>query len=271
MKILSFNVNGIRARIESIKKVVELHDPDVIGLQETKVADESFPVEQIETLGYKVFYHGQKMNHGVAIMSKKEPKTLIKGMPTDTADMQKRLISAEFEGKNGQRVWIVNSYFPQGENRSHAVKFPYKEKYYADLYNFLQSKISTNSNLILMGDFNVAPKDMDIGIGEANAQRWLKTGKTCFLPEERQWFEKLVSLGLFDTWREQNPNEAKIFTWFDYRSKGFEDEPKRGLRIDFILATKNLLEHLTKTSIDYETRSLERPSDHCPVLAEFDI
>lgn len=269
MKIVSFNVNSIRARMPSLQYLIETQAPDIIGLQETKVADEMFPVEEVESLGYKVYFHGQKAHHGVAIMSKIEAEKIIKGMPNDTEDMQKRMITAEFKTPDGENLHLINSYFPQGENRSHPEKFPYKQKFYADLLDFLNSEFSQKKRVALMGDFNVALEDIDIGIGETNRQRWLKTGKTCFLPEERQWLQKIMDWGFFDTWREQNPTEDKLFTWFDYRSKGFEDSPKRGLRIDMILATENLQKKLKTTAIDYDTRSLERPSDHCPIIAEF--
>lgn len=253
----------------SLKYLIETQAPDIIGLQETKVADDMFPQAEVEDLGYKVYFHGQKAYHGVAIMSKIEAEKVIKGMPNDTEDMQKRMITADFKAPDGENISIINSYFPQGENRSHLEKFPYKKKYYADLLDFLNAEFSSKKRLALMGDFNIALEDLDIGIGEENRKRWLRTGKTCFLPEEREWLQKVMDWGFIDTWRWQNPTEDKLFTWFDYRSKGFEDTPKRGLRIDMILATKSLIEYLSATDIDYATRSLERPSDHCPIIAEF--
>jgi len=122
-----------------------------------------------------------------------------------------------------------------------------------------------------MGDFNVAPVDADIGIGDDNAQRWLRTGKTCFLPEEREWFQALTEWGLYDGYREQHPEINDRFSWFDYRSKGFEREPKRGLRIDHILLTRPLMDHCRATGIDYQIRAMNKPSDHCPVWAEIEI
>lgn len=255
--------------MESLAYLIQTQAPDIIGLQETKVADDIFPIAEVEALGYKVYFHGQKAHHGVAILSKNEAEKIIKGMPNDTEDMQKRMITAEFKMPNGENFSLINSYFPQGENRSHATKFPYKEKYYADLLDFLNTEFSNKKPMALMGDFNIALQDIDIGIGEDNRKRWLKTGKTCFLPEEREWLQKIMDWGFLDTWRLQNPQENSLYTWFDYRSKGFDDTPKRGLRIDMILATPALVENLTATSIDYATRSLERPSDHCPIIAEF--
>ena len=116
-----------------------------------------------------------------------------------------------------------------------------------------------------MGDFNVAPAKLDIGIGEQNAKRWLRDGKTAFLPEEIAMWEKIKNLGFIDTWREHNPDEESIFSWFDYRSRMFDANPKRGLRIDHIMLSLNLKKYLLASGIDYEARAMEKPSDHCPV------
>jgi exodeoxyribonuclease-3 len=118
---------------------------------------------------------------------------------------------------------------------------------------------------------NVAPLDLDVGIGEENAKRWLRTGSCCFLPEEREWLEALTSWGLKDAFRVVHPEVADRFSWFDYRSKGFDREPKRGLRIDLLLATAPLAARLGDAGIDYDIRAMERPSDHCPVWADFDL
>jgi exodeoxyribonuclease-3 len=122
-----------------------------------------------------------------------------------------------------------------------------------------------------MGDFNVAPADSDIGIGADNARRWLRTGKACFLPEERQWFAVLQDWGLHDSFRLLHPDVDDRFSWFDFRSRGFDTEPKRGLRIDHILLTRSLLTHCRAAGIDYEIRGMEKPSDHCPVWVELDF
>ena len=117
-----------------------------------------------------------------------------------------------------------------------------------------------------MGDMNISPTDRDIGIGEQNKKRWLRTGKCSFLPEEREWYQKLYDLGLTDAWRALNPEEETIYSWFDYRSKGFDDDPKRGLRIDHLLITRPLLAQNKNVLIDYEFRGMQKPSDHCPVI-----
>ena len=116
---------------------------------------------------------------------------------------------------------------------------------------------------------NIAAIDEDIGIGLDNQKRWLREGKTSFLPEERAWLQTLYDWGLTDTFRHLHPSISDRFSWFDYRSKGFEREPRRGLRIDLILASQSMLELLTKAEIDYETRAMDKPSDHCPIWAQF--
>jgi len=116
-----------------------------------------------------------------------------------------------------------------------------------------------------MGDFNIAPVDHDIGITDDAKKRWLRTGKTSFLPEERAWFERLIQWGLVDSWRSVHPEVSDRYSWFDYRSRGFEDDPKRGLRIDHILVSKPLMERMTDCGIDYTLRAMDKPSDHCPV------
>lgn len=130
---------------------------------------------------------------------------------------------------------------------------------------------SQKEQIVVMGDFNISYQDIDIGIGDQNAKRWLRTGKCSFLPEEREWFDKLLGWGLTDTYRAQHPENNSFFSWFDYRSKGFDDVPKRGLRIDGVLATAPLIERLVASGIDYDTRAMEKPSDHAPIWAEFKL
>lgn len=267
MKVVSFNINGLRARIHQLQALIEKHQPDVIGLQEIKVHDEAFPLEEVQNLGYHVEFHGQKAHYGVAILSKLKPKSIIKGFATDEPDAQRRMITAVFENTHGEEVTIMNGYFPQGDNIEHEVKFPAKRKFYADLMNHLETSCSPTQHIIVMGDINISPTDLDIGIGELNRKRWLKTGKCSFQPEERQWLSTLLSWGFIDTFRHLSPTEHEKYSWFDYRSKGFDDN--RGLRIDVILATQSLNAVCQVSDIDYELRGIDKPSDHAPVWAEF--
>lgn len=266
MKIISFNINGLRARPHQLDKIVEQYQPDIIGLQEIKVADEMFPHELVDHLGYHVYHHGQKGHYGVALLCKQAPKAVHKGFSTDTEDAQKRLIMADFETAFGA-LTVVNGYFPQGESRDHETKFPAKEKFYADLLNYVKNEHNPESNIIIMGDMNISPTDLDIGIGEDSRKRWLRTGKCSFLPEERVWYQRLYECGLEDTFRKLNPWTNDKFSWFDYRSKGFAEN--RGLRIDHILANSKLAERCVDTGIALDIRAMEKPSDHAPIWATF--
>jgi exodeoxyribonuclease III len=264
MKIVSFNINSIRARPHQLLHIRDTIDPDVIGLQETKVNDPDFPIKEIKAMGYHIEFWGQKGHYGVAILSKKKPIEVQKGFIRDTAEDQKRFIQAKFKwGKKS--ITIMNGYFPQGENISHETKFPKKIKFYNDLKKHIKKLQKTEENLIVMGDFNVAPSLIDIGIGENNAKRWLREGKTAFLPEEIDMWNSIKNLGFIDSWRHENPEEDSIYSWFDYRSRMFDDSPKRGLRIDHIMISSNLLSYMQSTGIDYSARAMEKPSDHCPI------
>lgn len=271
MKCVSFNVNSIRTRLHQLEALIKKHAPDIVGLQETKVSDGDFPVEQINALGYHVEFFGQKTHYGVALLSKKAPLSCVKGFEDETTDDQKRFIACQYTDEQAMPFWVLNGYFPQGESRDHPNKFPNKQRFYQNLQHFLLRHHKPLDKIIVMGDLNVAPDDKDVGIGEAAQQRWLKTGKCSFLPEEREWFQTLCEWGLIDCYRLHFANKADDMSWFDYRSRGFEQEPKRGLRIDFILATKNLSQHCIGAGIDYDIRAMERPSDHCPVWAEFSL
>ena len=267
MKIVSFNINSIRARPHQLIHIRDTLDPDVIGLQETKVNDPDFPFEVINEIGYHAEIWGQKGHYGVAILSKKKPLNIIKGFLGDTDDDQKRFIQATFKWKK-ESIVIMNGYFPQGENRNHETKFPKKIKFYNDLQSHIEKLKKKEANVVVMGDFNVAPDPKDIGIGENNVRRWLRDGKTAFLPEEIEMWTRIKEIGFIDTWRYKNPNEHSIYSWFDYRSRMFEDNPKRGLRIDHILLSTNLEKKIKNTGIDYEARAMEKPSDHCPIWLE---
>ncbi|CAB0150186.1 Exodeoxyribonuclease III [Pseudidiomarina piscicola] len=269
MKLISFNINGIRARLHQLQALIEKHQPDVIGLQETKVHDDQFPLADVEALGYHVIFHGQKGHYGVAMLSKKPLENPQFGFPGDEEDAQRRMIMGDLCLDDGTRVRILNGYFPQGESRDHPLKFPAKEKFYADLMSYLNQDLDPSQPVVVMGDVNISHQDCDIGIGPDNAKRWLRTGKCSFLPEEREWLNTLMNWGLVDTYRLQHPDVIDQFSWFDYRSKGFNDN--RGLRIDLILATEKLAAKLVDSGIDYQLRGIEKPSDHAPIWSEFKL
>ena len=269
MKVISFNVNSVRMRAHQLENLIEKHAPDVIGLQETKVTDEDFPVEHYRSLGYEPVFYGQKTHYGVALLSRLPIINSMTGLPQEDDSAQRRYVEATVDF-NGTEVVVGNGYFPQGENREHPEKFPNKANFYRNLNEHLDNSYSSDQPLIIMGDMNISHQDIDIGIGEDNRKRWLRTGKCSFLPEEREWLDKLLGWGLSDTYRDKYPEET-LYSWFDYRSKGFEREPKRGLRIDLILASKALADKVVDAGIDYDVRGMTKPSDHCPIWTEFSL
>ena len=268
-RVVSFNINGVRARPHQLEALKDKYDPDIIGLQETKVQDPDFPLQMVEDIGYHVAFYGQKSHYGVALLSKEAPISVEYGLPSDDTEAQRRLIAGTYR-LGDQELTVLNGYFPQGESRDHPIKFPHKERFYAELNDLLNSRFSPQQNLMVIGDMNVAPDDLDIGIGADNARRWLRTGKCSFLPEERDWLSRLFDWGLCDTYRTRFPEANDRFSWFDYRSKGFDREPKRGLRIDLLLATACLQSRIRDAGIAYDIRGMEKPSDHCPIWVDFD-
>lgn len=269
MKLVSFNVNSIRLRLHQLAAVIEKYDPEFIGLQETKVQDHDFPLDTINDMGYQAIFMGQKTHYGVALLSKTPCIESCLGFPADDEAAQKRFIGGHYR-VDEKDYYIYNGYFPQGESRDHPIKFPAKQKYYGDLIDYLSTHHNAQQSVVVMGDYNVAPQDIDIGIGADNAKRWIRTGKASFLPEEREWFQHLSSLGYYDAFRLCHADEANLFSWFDYRSKGFDREPKRGLRIDHLMVAEGLKKDVTAAGIDYDIRSMPKPSDHAPAWIELD-
>ena len=273
MKIVSFNVNSVRLRLHQLQALTDLIAPDIIGLQETKVQDHEFPIEALEEMGYHAVFAGQKTHYGIALLYRKDIELVDSqlGWKTDNEDAQKRMVIGDFKFEGGDAVRVINGYFPQGESRDHPIKFPAKKKFYEDLMAYLHNDCDPQQALAVIGDFNISPTDLDIGIGEPNRKRWLRDGKTSFLPEEREWWSTLLNWGLIDTFRTIHPNTDDVFSWFDYRSKGFDREPRRGLRIDTVLATPSLNARAIASEVGYDIRGMERPSDHAPIWTEFSV
>lgn len=268
--LVSFNINGLRARPHQVEAIRDQIKPDILGLQETKVHNDQFPLELIKEIGYHPEFFGGKSHYGVALLSIEEPEFVQKGWPWDEEDAQRRLIHAAYR-VNGELWHIINGYFPQGESIQHETKFPAKRKFYADLLKYLTETFTPEDNVLVMGDMNISPEDTDIGIGDQNRKRWLKTGKCSFQPEEREWYGKLLNWGLKDTYRKLDPQGNNTLSWFDYRSKAFDDDPKRGLRIDHILVTDSLYKKCTDAGVSYDIRGMEKPSDHAPIWATFSL
>ena len=270
MRLVSFNVNGIRSRAHQLEAVVDRHTPFAMGLQETKVVDEAFPNELPEALGYGAAIHGQKGHYGVALLHREPAKAVQIGFPWRAND-ECRFIATRHALAGAGTLSLLNGYFPQGESRDHPRKFPVKQRFYADVLRYLREHCDPAQPVVLMGDMNVAPQDRDIGIGDSNRKRWLREGKCAFLPEEREWLQALQDWGLVDSLRSIHPDRDDCFSWFDYRSRGFEKTPPRGLRIDLMLISAPLQSRCRDAGIDYTIRSMQRPSDHCPVWVDIDL
>lgn len=270
MKIATYNVNGMRARMEHLLHLLQTEQPDIVGLQETKVADELFPAAQLAELGYHSICHGQPGHYGVALLSRHPFAHTARGWPHDGAEAQRRMVRATMDTPLGP-LQCFCGYFPQGQNRAHPHKFPAKRKFYRDLHEHLGA--GGDGHRLVMGDFNVAPTDADVGIGDQNRKRWLREGKCAFLPEEREWLQALHEHDLTDPFVHLHDNAARpaaerIYSWFDYRSRGFDDTPRRGLRIDYHLVSRSLLPHCRAVRTLYAMRAMPRPSDHCPVILD---
>lgn len=268
MKFVSFNINGLRAHYHQLEAIITTLQPEVIGLQETKVHDNMFPIKEVSRYCYHVCYNGQKGHYGVALLSREKPLSIRRGFSTDSDNAQRRIIMADFITPKGI-LTVVNGYFPQGENRNHPIKFAAKERFYRDLQDYIEKNHHGESLLLIMGDMNISPTDLDIGIGEKNRKQWLRNGKCSFLPEERAWMEHLLAWGLVDIYRQANFKEKNYYSWFDYRSRGFDKN--RGLRIDLLLASQPLASTVLAIGIDYNIRAMEKPSDHAPVWTDFDL
>lgn len=255
MKIATWNVNSIRVRLPHVLDWLGQHRPDVLCLQETKVTDEDFPAAEFGQAGYAAVFSGQKTYNGVATLSRQPARDVVRALPRADGT-QKRLLAASIDG-----VRIVNVYVPNGEAVG-SDKYGYKLAWLKALKAWLKSELEEHARLAVLGDFNIAPEERDVH----DPKLW--EGSVLFSDKERAAFQALVAAGLADTFRrfDQPPMS---FTWWDYRMGAFRRN--YGLRIDHILASRALASACQSCRIDTAPRGLERPSDHAPVIAEFDL
>jgi exodeoxyribonuclease-3 len=256
MKIGSFNVNSLRARLPIVFRWLDEHQPSVLAVQETKVQDADFPANAFEAAGYKYVFKGQKSYNGVAIFSKSEIKNVKFGFDDEPKD-QARLIKAEING-----IMIVNTYIPQGDSPE-SEKFQYKLKWFDRLLKFFKKSFDPSVPIAWVGDFNVAPQSIDV----YDPKNLL--GHVCFCPQVSQALNNVTQWGFVDVFR-MHCKEAGQYTFWDYR---LPNSFKRNLgwRLDHILATKPLAEKCTACYIDKQPRTADKPSDHTPIIAEFDL
>lgn len=257
MRIATWNVNSVRTRLEQLSGWLARAAPDVVCLQEIKTEDAQFPADAIAETGYKSVFFGQKTYNGVAILTRHGlvAEDVKKGLDGDASDEQRRYIAATVDG-----VRIINVYVPNGQAVG-TEAFSYKLKWLKRLHDEIGARYTPESELLVCGDFNVTPADIDVH----DVKRW-KDQIMCH-PDERAALSALFSWGLVDVVRERNPG-PKLYSWWDYRMGAYKRN--WGLRIDLMLVTKPLAARCSKAWVDKAPRELERPSDHTPVLVEID-
>ena len=257
MRIITWNVNSIRTRLERLVGVLERHEPDAICLQELKMAEEEFPALPLKQAGYHSAIYGQKTYNGVAILSKASsgpPRNVTRSLEDSADDSQARLIAADVAG-----VRVISVYVPNGGDLT-SEKWAYKLEWLSRLHEYLEAKTDPEKPLAVCGDFNITPDDKDVKHPELWAESVL-----CHR-EARGAFDRLIDWGLVDAFRVVHP-EGGIYSWWDYRRLGFQKD--NGLRIDGVLVTKPLAERIQGAFVDRDERKGKLPSDHAPVVLDF--
>ncbi|MGV8996074.1 MAG: exodeoxyribonuclease III [Parvibaculaceae bacterium] len=257
MKIASFNVNSLKARLENLKVWLKDADPDVVCLQETKSTDDTFPRSELEDLGYNLAIHGQKTYNGVAILSKHPLEDVRIGLPGDDADEQARYIEAVIPA-GGTVLRVASIYLPNG-NPLGTEKFPYKLKWMERLKAHAQELLAHEEALVLAGDYNVIPTDIDC----YDPAAW--AGDALFQPETRAHFRSLCNLGFTDAFRAFHP-ESERYSFWDYQAGRWQKG--QGIRIDHLLLSPQAADRLIACDIDEEPRGREKPSDHTPIWCD---
>jgi exodeoxyribonuclease-3 len=255
MKIATFNINGVRARLPALLDWLAQARPDVVALQEIKITDEAFPRAEIEDAGYSVATHGQKGFNGVALLSRLPLEDVSRGLPGDEGDEQARWIEATVGG-----LRLCGLYLPNG-NPAPGPKYDYKLAWMARMEARAAELLAAEEPAALLGDFNVIPQAEDC----FDPASW--TQDALYLPATREAYRRMVHLGLTDAVRAVHP-DPKVYTFWDYQAGAWPRN--KGVRIDHVLLTPQAADRLTACGIDAEVRGREKPSDHVPVWAELE-
>ena len=255
MRIASWNVNSLKVRLDHVIGWLQNAEPDVLAIQETKLTDENFPEAAIKNAGYDVVFSGQKTYNGVAIIAKSKPIDVVTDVP-GLEDPQRRILAATVGG-----VRVINLYVVNGQEVG-SEKFAYKLNWLSKVTDYIGTQLQEHRQVVVLGDFNIAPEDSDVH----DPDLWRE--KILCSSQERGALKKILALGMVDTFRLFEQQE-KSFSWWDYRAAGFRRN--LGLRIDLVLANSEFAKRCTAAGIDKEPRTLERPSDHTPVWATFDV
>ena len=259
MKLATFNINGIKARIEALKAWLEQSAPDVVCLQEIKSVDEGFPRAEIEAMGYRVETHGQKGFNGVAILSKLPVSDLRRGLPGDASDEQARWIEAVVDA--GRPLRVCGLYLPNG-NPAPGPKYDYKLAWMTRMEVRVRELLASEQPFICLGDYNVIPQPVDAARPEA----WVNDA--LFLPESRGAFRRLANLGLTDAIRVRDASPG-VYTFWDYQAGAWERN--NGIRIDHVMCSPQAADRLEAAGIDKAVRGGDKPSDHVPVWVEIAV
>ncbi|HVW91544.1 MAG TPA: exodeoxyribonuclease III [Devosia sp.] len=260
MRIATWNINGIKARLGLVELWLKQHQPDVVCLQEIKSVDEAFPRAEIEALGYNIETHGQKGWNGVAILSKHRFDEVHRGLPGDDSDEQARLIEGLFSTDEQGVVRVCNIYLPNG-NPVDSEKFPYKLAWMERLVGFVEERLRLEEPFVLLGDFNLIPTGQDC---HDPAAWW---GDALFRPESLEKFRRLVNLGLTDAVRAVTDEPG--YTFWDFQSGAWRRNA--GIRIDHLLLSPQAADRLEDVVIHKDVRGWDKPSDHVPVEGVFTL
>ena len=255
MKIATWNVNSIAARLPHVTRWLEAARPDVLCIQESKCADEKFPLLELKAVGYECVIFGQQSYNGVAILSRGSCGNVVRGYPEDDSASHARLVAADIAG-----IRVVNVYIPNGQMVG-SEKYQFKLGWMKRLGEFLDQNYDPATPVLLCGDFNVAPEERDVH----DPRLW--QNRILFSEPERAALQQIKDWGFTDTFR-LHTEEGGHYSWWDYRAGGFRRN--LGLRIDHIWVSAPLAARNKNTWIDKEPRGWERPSDHAPVVAEFE-
>ena len=260
-RIATWNVNSLKARLQHLWQWADQARPDLIALQETKTQDNDFPAQAFQDAGYRILFAGQKSYNGVAVASRHEIELVANRLP-EFDDSQQRLLHARVPGLNGDRgLDVINVYVPNGAAVD-SDKYRYKLEWLQHLLAYLGTLLIADRDLVLLGDFNIAPEDRDVH----DPKQW--QGQVLVSEPEREAFRKLQALGLHDCFRTLSPEKVS-YSWWDYRAAAFRRN--LGLRIDLILADPRTTARCRGCEVDPEPRRWERPSDHAPVWADFEF
>jgi exodeoxyribonuclease-3 len=260
MKIATWNINGIKARLDTALTWLAEAKPDVLCLQEIKCVDEAFPADPFESLGYNVAVHGQKGFNGVAILAKQRPDDVMRQLPGAPDDAQARYIEAVLSTTAGA-VRVASLYLPNG-NPIGTDKFSYKLAWMKRLTDHAAGLLEYEERLVLAGDYNVIPEPMDA----KSPENW--TGDALYQPETRALFRTLLHLGLTDAIRASHAGPG-VYTFWDYQAGAWQKD--NGIRIDHLLVSPQAADRLASAGVDRFTRGWEAPSDHVPVWVELDV